>query len=288
MRGRGDHKETPSPDHLKNPVVDVRYGLGATEHTASAAITRQPNKNMLLLLRYGYFDYRNVTASGHNNYRAHSLYSDLQVRFSSQRVMRLGCVNEKIESFMRLLTFRFFFVYLLAIFIPACDRSDQQIKVYRLVKAAPESVPGDQTAPASSTAVAPQIKWELPEGWAPGAQSPMRYASFMASRENGEKADISVITFPGNGGSDLDNVNRWRQQIGLAPVDTSQLTSLIIPLQSESVSFSTTDLTGTDSRTLAAWLRRDSRSWFFKMTGPNAAVEKEKPKFVRFLQSIRF
>ena len=57
------------------------YGLGATEYTASASLTRQLNKNMSLLLRYGYFNYRDVTSGGHNNYRAHSLYSGLQVRF---------------------------------------------------------------------------------------------------------------------------------------------------------------------------------------------------------------
>ena len=31
----------------------------------------------------------------------------------------------------------------------------------------------------------------------------------------GDKIDISVVTFPGDGGSDADNINRWRQQIGL-------------------------------------------------------------------------
>ena len=116
----------------------------------------------------------------------------------------------------------------------------------------------------------------------------MRYASFSATEGNGETVDISIVTFPGDGGSDLDNVNRWRQQIGLVPVDTSELNSIIVPLQSENINFSTTDMTGANSRALAAWLRRDGRSWFFKMTGPNAAVEKEKPNFVRFLQSIRF
>jgi hypothetical protein len=68
-------------DHFKNAVVAVPYGLGATEHAASATITRQLTKNMRLLLRYGYFNYRDETSGGHNNYRAHSLYSGLQVRF---------------------------------------------------------------------------------------------------------------------------------------------------------------------------------------------------------------
>jgi hypothetical protein len=68
-------------DYFKNAVVAVPYGLGATEHAASATITRQLTKNMRLLLRYGYFNYRDETSGGHNNYRAHSLYSGLQVRF---------------------------------------------------------------------------------------------------------------------------------------------------------------------------------------------------------------
>ena len=68
-------------DHFKNAVVAVPYGLGATEHAASATLTRQLTKNMRLLLRYGYFNYRDETSGGHNNYRAHSLYSGLQIRF---------------------------------------------------------------------------------------------------------------------------------------------------------------------------------------------------------------
>ncbi len=68
-------------DHFKNAAVAMIYGLGATEHTASATLTRQLTKQMRLLLRYGYYNYRDVTSGGHNNYIAHSLYSGLQVRF---------------------------------------------------------------------------------------------------------------------------------------------------------------------------------------------------------------
>jgi hypothetical protein len=68
-------------DHFNNAAVAVPYGLGATEYTASATLTRQLNKQTRLLLRYGYYDYRDVLSGGHNNYRAHSLYSGLQIRF---------------------------------------------------------------------------------------------------------------------------------------------------------------------------------------------------------------
>jgi hypothetical protein len=68
-------------DHYKNAVVAVPYGLGATEYTASATITRQLTKQTRLLLRYGYYNYRDDTSGGHDNYRGHLIYSGLQVRF---------------------------------------------------------------------------------------------------------------------------------------------------------------------------------------------------------------
>ena len=77
--------------------------------------------------------------------------------------------------------------------------------------------------PDAPTADKPQIKWEVPAGWSPAPASAMRYASFTSADDTGGKIDISIVTFPGDGGNDLDNVNRWRQQIGLTPADESAL-----------------------------------------------------------------
>lgn len=182
----------------------------------------------------------------------------------------------------------------------ACDRDDQQIKVYRVSKAPLESTPPplDATMPTNASSPAAdamtasppssekvQIKWDVPAGWTSVPASAMRYASF-AAEKNGEKADISVVTFPGEGGSDLDNVNRWRGQIGLAPLPS--IDSVVVPLSAAGIQFSTVDMAGTNSRMLAAWTRRDGRTWFFKLTGPPNLVEQEKPQFTAFLQSMSF
>ena len=151
-----------------------------------------------------------------------------------------------------------------------------------------------QTGPPQMAATPPQapkgpeIKWKTPETWTEVPPSSMRYASFSAHSEEGGKIDISVVTFPGDGGSDADNVNRWRGQIGLAPIDANAVTSQIAPLRTEDTTFSTTDIAGDNTRTIAAWTRRDGHVWFFKATGPSTAVEKEKPNFVKFIESIRF
>jgi hypothetical protein len=152
----------------------------------------------------------------------------------------------------------------------------------------------NQTGPPQMAAApprdsgAPQIHWKAPEGWTEVPPSSMRYASFSAPAEEGGKVDISIVTFPGDGGSDADNVNRWRGQIGLAPIEANAVTSQIAPLKTEDGAFSTTDIAGVKTRTIAAWTRRDGRVWFFKVTGPNAAVEKEKTNFVKFIESVRF
>jgi hypothetical protein len=142
-------------------------------------------------------------------------------------------------------------------------------------------------APLQTTS-APQIKWKTPEDWTEVPPSSMRYASFSAPADGSGKIDISIVTFPGDGGSDADNVNRWRGQMGLATVDASTVTSQVVPLKTADTTFSTTDIAGDKTRTIAAWTRRDGRVWFFKATGPNAAVEKEKPKFLEFLRSVQF
>jgi hypothetical protein len=142
-------------------------------------------------------------------------------------------------------------------------------------------------APPQTTSGAP-IKWTTPEGWTEVPPSSMRYASFSAPGEEGSKIDISVVTFPGDGGSDADNINRWRGQIGLAPIDANAITSEVAPLKTADSTFSTTDIVGDKTRTIAAWTRRDGRVWFFKATGPSASVEKEKPNFVKFIESVRF
>lgn len=145
--------------------------------------------------------------------------------------------------------------------------------------------PTTPAAPPDSGAA--QIKWELPSGWSTKPPSAMRYASFSAEK-SGESADISVVTFPGDGGSDADNVNRWRQQIGLPAVGEELLKPMIGAVHAGDVHIDTIDMSGPSARLLAGWTRHEGHAWFFKMTGPPQLLEEEKPKFVAFLQSIRF
>jgi hypothetical protein len=148
--------------------------------------------------------------------------------------------------------------------------------------------PSQMAAAPPQTTSAPPIRWTTPEGWTEVPPSSMRYASFSAPADEGGKIDISIVTFLGDGGSDADNVNRWRGQMGLAPVDANAVTSQVAPVKTGDTTFSTTDIVGNKTRTIAAWTRRGGRVWFFKATGPTTAIEREKPNFVKFIESVRF
>src|SRR4029077_7445559 len=99
--------------------------------------------------------------------------------------------------------------------------------------------PSQMAAAAPQTTSAPPTKWKTPKGWTEVPPSSMRYASFSAPADEGSKIDISVVTFPGDGGSDADNINRWRGQMGLAPVDANAVTSQVAALKTGDTTFST-------------------------------------------------
>jgi len=140
----------------------------------------------------------------------------------------------------------------------------------------------------SAGAEKPRIKWESPQGWKTVAPTTMRYASFSVAGQDGESADISVSVFEGEGGGDLENVNRWRGQLGLEPVDAGALKTLIVPVKCKDAEISTVDMSGPKARILAGWAKMEGKSWFFKLIAPDRMAGKEKANFVKFLQSVQF
>jgi hypothetical protein len=126
--------------------------------------------------------------------------------------------------------------------------------------------PNDQTTTASNVTQTPTdkptIHWELPDGWKTTPAASMRYASFTIAGQNGQTGDVSVVVFPGDGGSDLDNVNRWRGQLGLSPLTAEELKSTVNSLPIRNASLSTTDLAGANNAILVAWTRREGTSGF--------------------------
>ena len=170
----------------------------------------------------------------------------------------------------------------------------QEVQVYQIPKTSPATTPHDHPAMVENSAPAQtQLQWTLPSGWRETDRGEMRLASFSVPGENGKTADLGIIVLPGMAGGDLKNVNRWRGQVGLPPLAAEEVAKLP---ESVDVGGSAGDLfdqagtaaSGDVTRVLATILHRTDATWFFKMTGDDELVAKQKPVFIEFLKSLKF
>jgi len=128
------------------------------------------------------------------------------------------------------------------------------------------------------------LVWTAPAGWTPKPTSAMRRGSYSVTGAEGA-ADLSISAFPGDVGGDLANVNRWRGQLGLPAV--ADLTGALQVIDSNGLQIRLFEGANNGTRMLGAIVPRAGETWFFKLTGPDALVAREKSAFVDFLHTIR-
>jgi hypothetical protein len=193
-------------------------------------------------------------------------------------------------------------VPLFCVALAGCGRNE--IKTYSVEKEAsatppmasspamPDSMPPGH--PDIGGPALPQLIWTLPSGWEQQTPGQMRVASFSIKDANGKQADVSVVPLPGMAGGESANVNRWRGQVGLQPAPEDELKAQAQPVEVAGQPASLYDQAGKNpssgdsTRILAVILHRDNIAWFFKMTGDDDLVARQKPAFVEFLKSLKF
>ena len=137
---------------------------------------------------------------------------------------------------------------------------------------------------ADNAAAEPQFKWKVPEGWQTLAAGQMQVAKFAVPEREGAKAEVFVSVFPSESGGTLANVNRWRRQIGLDPVDEEGLKPLVSPIEGVPGAL-LVDLKSEAKAMLGAIIPREGRWWFYKLMGDAPAVTAEREAFIRFVQT---
>jgi hypothetical protein len=148
--------------------------------------------------------------------------------------------------------------------------------------------PGDVGSAMASTPVPvaadEPLVWTAPAVWAVKKGSAMRRGSYAVSGPEGA-GDVSVTAFPGDVGGNLANVNRWRGQLQLPPV--SDPSGALLPLDSNGLHMLVFEGANQGSRMIGAIVPHAGATWFFKFTGPDALVAREKPAFIGFLRTVR-
>jgi hypothetical protein len=149
---------------------------------------------------------------------------------------------------------------------------------------------GLKTDPADASG--PQM--DVPSNWKEKPAGQMVLKSYTVSGSKGGQATVSISSFPGDVGGKLGNINRWRAQMGLGPVDESQLGTAAQDLETQGGKGYVVDIDGTDARTgkpsrlVAAAIPHDGNTWFYKLSGDKSTVEESKESFLKFVKTVRY
>lgn len=149
----------------------------------------------------------------------------------------------------------------------------------------------DMASTAVPTAHGEDLTWNAPASWETKAPTAMRKGSYLIKGPDGATADLSITAFPGDVGGDLANINRWRGQIQLEPITAELLTSQVTTIQAQDRTLKFVEMANLEmadpQRILGAMVSFEGNTWFFKLTGPDALVAKEKSSFMAFLQTVK-
>ncbi|MGB7769180.1 MAG: hypothetical protein WBN22_10065 [Verrucomicrobiia bacterium] len=154
---------------------------------------------------------------------------------------------------------------------------------------------GDMNAPMvpAGSASAGKPAWTVPADWQEVPAAQFLLAEYSIAGADGAKAEVNVAELDGSGGGVLANVNRWRGQIGLDPVDETGLAKLTMTMDVTGGHATFVDMTGTDAngqptRLVAAIVPMGDQTWFYKLMGDEKNVASQKDAFMKFVQTARY
>lgn len=164
-----------------------------------------------------------------------------------------------------------------------CKKRDKTVRRYQVPK---ETSPLPVELPTSEQ---PGYVWDVPQNWTEQPASGMRMATFMIPVSSGE-AECSVFELVGQAGGTVENVNRWRRQLGLAADTPESIQAAAVPASGGLGEFSYFRLAseGSEGKAfLVSLMPVDGYTLFVKVactTGDLAGLEAD---FLSYCKSIR-
>ena len=175
-------------------------------------------------------------------------------------------------------------IILLAVVFLCCDSGDH-IRTYRLPKI--NMIPDKQDAVTSRNEKL-KLSWEKPESWIETSGHAMRLVSFNVPFSNGI-GDLSMTTFEGSSGGVEANVNRWRQQIGLEPLNGFEIKQSSVNRDGKLGKYEFFKLVNEknpDSAILSAIFHLETSTLFVKLAVDSNGIEETENDFITFCKSI--
>ncbi len=129
------------------------------------------------------------------------------------------------------------------------------------------------------------FQYVLPDGWQELTPSEFRWINLKA-----DDAECYVTLLPGGGGGLLDNVNRWRGQFGMPPLDDAALAALprspLLGSPAVLVEAAGTFQGAAEQALLGLIAQNKSGTLTVKMTGPRETLARHRDAFLAFTKSL--
>ena len=90
-------------------------------------------------------------------------------------------------------------------------------------------------------------------------------APLLAKYQVNDNTVVSISSFDGSVGDDLSNVNRWRRQLGLQPIDYSELSNYLLTQSINLIPTKIVQLKNDDNFLLIYWLTISDKHFFVKV-----------------------
>ncbi len=130
--------------------------------------------------------------------------------------------------------------------------------------------------------------WSVPDSWTESADVPsMRLATLVIDDESGP-VEVAISRFAGDVGGMLANVNRWRGQVGLAPVTEADLDGLMERFESPGFDGALLHIEGEQQHMLVASLYETAadRTWFVRVVAEPEVADRLKDEVFEFARSF--
>ncbi len=162
---------------------------------------------------------------------------------------------------------------------------DEGVRSYQVPKSSTPAAAGEDGHDHSHEE---EIHWHAPANWQAAPGSSLRLANFRIP-EAGPSAECYVVILAGDGGGEAANVNRWRGQLGLEPLDAAAIAREGKDGRAGAGPyryFRVVNPAQPGKAMLAAILPLGGRTAFVKLLAPADKIDALTPQFVAFCDSL--
>ena len=132
----------------------------------------------------------------------------------------------------------------------------------------------------------PLPEYKVPKSWEEADLDEFSAAAYNTG--SGQETTRVTVTQTAGGANFSDQLNRWRRQLGLPPLEEGQLMDEIEIIKMGEVPAAFVQFDGQADSIAGALATTKDGMWFFKMRGSTSTVRKELKRMKSFCLSVRF